>query len=72
MPQLTEPFFAVPDGEIYPKWFEAGEYVTGQVAIAAEELGILQQDENKALDKAPEIAAKVGDDLPRRCRPRKV
>lgn len=71
MPKLKERFFAVPDGEIHPKWFEAGEFVTGQVAKAAEELGLLQKDENKALEKAPEIAAKVDDDLPRRGRPRK-
>jgi len=44
MPKLTEDLFAVPDGEIYPRWFRAGEVVTGEVARAALSRGILEQD----------------------------
>jgi hypothetical protein len=43
MPRLTEDLFAVPDGEIYPRWFRAGEVVTGDVEQAARSRGILEQ-----------------------------
>lgn len=42
MPKLLEDLYAVPDGEIYPKWFRAGEDVTGDVAKAARSRGILE------------------------------
>lgn len=55
MAKLTERLYAVPDGEIYPRWFEAGEEVTGQVERAAQSRGILEQPKprGKAM-KAPE------------------
>lgn len=52
MPKLKEDIFAVPDGAIYPQWFRAGEEVIGCVAVAAKELGKLQ-DEPKKLDTKP-------------------
>lgn len=42
MPKLKEDHYAVPDGEIYPKMFLAGEEVTGQVAESAKQAGRLQ------------------------------
>ena len=57
MAKLTERLFAVPDGEIYPRWFEAGEEVTGEVERSARSRGILEQPKaapkRKAM-KAPE------------------
>lgn len=41
MPELKEDIFAVPDGEIYPRKFCAGEDVGGAVASAADEQGKL-------------------------------
>lgn len=53
---LKERFFAVPNGGIYPEWFEAGEEVTGEVADMAEAAGVTaarRAPKNKAM-KAPE------------------
>jgi hypothetical protein len=58
VPKLKERFFAVPEGKIYPEWFEAGDIVTGSVAKAAAERGILDKEENKAVERAPETAAR--------------
>ena len=41
MPKLSDDIFAVPDGELHPRWFKAGEDVTGSVAVAAAEQGKL-------------------------------
>lgn len=41
MPKLTQDIFAVPDGELHPRWFRAGDEVTGAVAAAAEAQGKL-------------------------------
>ncbi|GGH24459.1 hypothetical protein SAMN05444007_103393 [Cribrihabitans marinus] len=65
MPKLKRDFHAVPDGEIYPRWFVAGEEVTGSVAIAAGQEGFLLDEQNskksasrrKALKAAPENKA---------------
>jgi hypothetical protein len=65
MPKLKNDFFAVPDGEIYPRRFSAGDEVTGSVAIAAEQEGLLSSEQNskklaprrKALKSAPENKA---------------
>lgn len=48
MPKLTEDIYAVPDGEIHPRLFKAGEDVTGNVAAAAEEQGKLAKPRKKA------------------------
>ena len=53
MPKLTEDLFAVPDGEIYPRWFKAGEVVTGDVARAALSRGILEGDAKMIETKRP-------------------
>lgn len=52
MPKLTERLFAVPDGEIYPRWFEAGEEVTGQVERSARNRGIVERAKPKTKRKA--------------------
>ena len=61
MAKLTKDQFAVPDGQIYPKWFREGEEVTGDVAKAARSRGILAEEgsakaapRSKALKGAPE------------------
>ena len=60
MAKLTEDFDAVPDGEIYPRRFVAGEDVTGSVEAAAREAGVLAETrkarpgKTKALKGAPE------------------
>lgn len=57
MAKLTERLYAVPDGEIYPRWFEAGEEVTGDVERSARSRGIIEEPKaapkRKAM-KAPE------------------
>lgn len=57
MAKLIERLFAVPDGKIYPRWFEAGEDVTGQVERSARSRGIIEEPKaapkRKAM-KAPE------------------
>ena len=55
---MKERFLAVPEGEIYPKWFEAGEVVTGSVAKAAQEQDLLVKEESKAVERAPETASR--------------
>jgi len=59
MPKLTEDLFAVADGEIYPRWFKAGEDVSGDVERAARSRGILEVEAPKTAPrrkamKAPE------------------
>jgi hypothetical protein len=51
MAKLIKPLFAVPDGEIHPRWFQAGEDVTGNVERAAKDQGKLAK--TKAM-RAPE------------------
>lgn len=53
MPKLTDRLFAVPDGKIYPRWFEAGEEVTGDVERAARSRGILEQPAPQKAKRAP-------------------
>lgn len=57
MAKLKERFHAVPDGEIYPRWFEAGEEVSGAVADAARECGLL---DDKKPARAPSAKAMDG------------
>jgi hypothetical protein len=60
MPKLSEDLFAVPDGEVHPRWFRAGEEVTGDVAKAAEaqgKLGPAKKRKARAGAKAAEAAA---------------
>ena len=47
MPKLTDDLFAVPDGELHPRWFRAGDDVTGSVAAAAEAQGKLEAEQPK-------------------------
>lgn len=60
MAKLTQDFEAVPDGEIYPRVFKAGEEVTGDVAREARAAGMLAPEgktrarKTKALKAAPE------------------
>lgn len=55
--KLKERFFAVPDGQIHPRWFEVGDEVTGSVLVAAKELNLVE--ENKAIERAPENKMEV-------------
>lgn len=52
MAKLKESFFAVPDGEIYPRWFEAGEEVFGDLERLARIDGKLAEPRRKAKKKA--------------------
>lgn len=56
MPKLTKDLFAVPDGEIYPVMFKAGEEVTGGVARAAMKRGILEPEKRPMNTKARKAA----------------
>ena len=47
MAKLTERLYAVADGDIYPRWFEVGEEVTGQVEKSARSRGIVEDDAPK-------------------------
>ena len=65
---LKEDFFAVPDGEIYPKMYRAGDAVTGQVADAARRNGLLRSVSGlsgEAVDVRT-VADKFDDDAPKR------
>ena len=57
MPKLTKQLFIVPDGEIYPRMFQPGDEVSGNVERAARKRGILETPKpaprRKAM-KAPE------------------
>ncbi len=53
MPKLKQDIFAVPDGEIHPKLFRAGEEVTGRVAAAAAEQGKIEQQPPVAVNDTP-------------------
>jgi hypothetical protein len=55
MAKLKKRIFAVPDGEIHPRWFEVGEDVSGSVEQAAKAQGALdvRKPRNKAT-KPPE------------------
>jgi hypothetical protein len=48
MATLSADIFAVPDGEVYPRWFRSGEAVTGAVAEAAKAQGKLAQTPRRA------------------------
>jgi hypothetical protein len=65
---LREDFFAVPDGEIYPRMFRAGETVSGQVKEAAIRMGKVIHD----VAPASTIPHSSEDAKPRRGRPSKV
>lgn len=52
MAKLTKPLFGAPNGEIYPRWIEAGEECPPELEGAAREIGALS--EVKAARKAPE------------------
>lgn len=54
MPKLTEDIFIVPDGEIYPRWFRAGEEVAGNVEEAARARGILAEKRKRKAMRPPE------------------
>ena len=56
---LTHDFFAVPDGEVYPRWFRAGDEVSGEVCDAARAAGKLADEPAR------------NDDTPKRGRPSK-
>ena len=47
MPKFIKPFRGVPDGEIYPKQFEAGEECPSELEAGARELGALEGSEDK-------------------------
>jgi len=53
MIRLAEDIFAVPDGELHPRWFKAGEDVSGAVAEAAIAQGKAAKPSRKAM-KPPE------------------
>lgn len=48
MAKLTKAFQGVPDGEIYPKQFEAGEECPPELEAAALALGALEAKKAKA------------------------
>jgi hypothetical protein len=52
MTKLTKPLFGVPQGEIYPRWLDAGDECPENLLPAAREAGAL--GENKAAKKTPE------------------
>jgi hypothetical protein len=52
MAKLTKPIFGVPDGEVYPREFAAGEDCPAGLEAYAQSIGALA--ENKAAKKAPE------------------
>lgn len=52
MAKLTQDLFAVPDGEIHPRWFKAGDDVTGTVAEAAKAQGKLVDEKRAPKGKA--------------------
>lgn len=45
MAKLKEDFYAVPNGEIYPRWFRAGDDVTGEVEAAARSCNLIVSNE---------------------------
>ena len=58
MPKIKTAFKAVPPGEVYPRMYEVGEEVEGEMAELAEQLGALEKKmgrppKNKAT-QAPE------------------
>lgn len=57
MAKLTEDLFAVSDGEIYPRWFKAGEEVSGGVERSARSRGILEQPKQKRAPKNKAMTA---------------
>ncbi len=66
MSKLKSDFFAVPDGDIYPRLFCAGDDVFGSVALVAEQEGLLvdpkmdkpsARRKTKAIKSAPENKA---------------
>lgn len=59
MPKLTKDFFAVPDGEVYPVWFRAGDTVGGSVALAAEQEGILEKPEKPVETRKRKVTTKI-------------
>lgn len=69
MAKLKERIFAVPDGEIHPRWFEAGEEVSGGVEAAALAEGKIAKPKPtkakaKAMPAAPENKAVVDPTAP--------
>lgn len=60
MTTLSKDIFAVPDGGIHPRWFRAGEQVSGQVARAAAAQGAIAPAANASPEIAPEAPRKRG------------
>ena len=55
MAKLAKPLFGAPNGEIYPRWIEAGEECPPELEAAAREIGALEVVQAiKAARKAPE------------------
>lgn len=61
MARLKERFFAVAPGEVYPRWFEVGEEVSGELERLAGIDGLLEAPKRaprrKVLGVAPENKA---------------
>lgn len=67
MAKLKERMFGVPDGEIHPRWFEAGDEVTGELEAAALAEGKIaphKAGNAKAVAAAPENKAVPGPTAP--------
>lgn len=54
MAKLSDDIFAVPDGEVYPRLFTAGEEVFGSVEIAAIDQDKIVRGKAKSIKRAPE------------------
>ena len=48
MPKFIKPFRGVPEGEIYPKQFEAGDECPSELEAGAKEVGALEGSEKPA------------------------
>ena len=48
MPKFIKPFRGVPEGEIYPKQFEAGDECPSELEAGAKEVGALADSEKPA------------------------
>lgn len=41
--RLAKPFYGVPDGEIYPRWYQAGEDCPPELLEAAKAVGAVEE-----------------------------
>jgi hypothetical protein len=48
MPKFIKPFRGVPEGEIYPKQFEAGDECPSELEAGAKEHGALEGSDKKS------------------------